>query len=126
MPGDRQAAKGPAIALGNQARRLPGVGGEDRFGVTLFSRRRKSLNRKFPYIVEALAELPEETVVDGELVGLDDVGRPNFNLSANSISKASSEKAGQHLRAGEKKWLMDQTSGESRSSSSTFRLSSVR
>jgi ATP-dependent DNA ligase len=33
-------------------------------GVTLFSRRRKSLNRQFPYIVEALADLPAGTVVD--------------------------------------------------------------
>src|SRR6202171_5136515 len=49
-------------------------------GVTLFSRRRKSLNRQFPYIVEALADLPEGTVVDGELVAIDDRGRPNFNL----------------------------------------------
>src|SRR2546430_15292398 len=36
-------------------------------GVTLFSRRRKSLNRQFPYIVEALADLPAGTVVDGEI-----------------------------------------------------------
>jgi DNA ligase D-like protein (predicted ligase) len=49
-------------------------------GVTLFSRRAKSLNKKFPYIVEALADLPAGTVVDGELVGLDDHGRPDFNL----------------------------------------------
>ncbi len=35
--------------------------------VTLFSRRRKSLNRQFPYIVEALADLPAGTVVDGEV-----------------------------------------------------------
>ena len=34
-------------------------------GVTLFSRRRKSLNRQFPYIVEAPADLPEGTVVSG-------------------------------------------------------------
>jgi bifunctional non-homologous end joining protein LigD len=44
-------------------------------GVTLFSRRRKSLNRQFPYIVEALASLPEGTVVDGELIAIDDRGR---------------------------------------------------
>ena len=37
-------------------------------GVTLFSRRRKSLNSQFPYIVEALADLPAGTVVDGEVV----------------------------------------------------------
>ena len=30
--------------------------------VTLFSRRKKSLNRKFPYIVESLADLPDGTV----------------------------------------------------------------
>jgi bifunctional non-homologous end joining protein LigD len=35
--------------------------------VALFSRKRKSLNRQFPYIVEALADLPAGTVVDGEL-----------------------------------------------------------
>jgi len=37
-------------------------------GVTLFSRRRKSLNRQFPYIAEALGDLPAGTVLDGEVV----------------------------------------------------------
>ncbi len=58
-------------------------------GVTLFSRRRKSLNRQFPHIVDALADLPEGTVVDGELVALDDSGRPDFNLLQNFRAEAS-------------------------------------
>jgi DNA ligase D-like protein (predicted ligase) len=58
-------------------------------GVALFSRRKKSLDKKFPYIVEALAGLPAGTVVDGELVGLDDKGRPDFNLLQNSRGGAA-------------------------------------
>jgi len=58
-------------------------------GVTLFSRRRKSLNRQFPYIVDAMAGLPEGTVVDGEVVAIDDSGRPDFNLLQNSRAEAS-------------------------------------
>jgi ATP-dependent DNA ligase len=57
--------------------------------VTLFSRRRKSLNRQFPYIVERLADLPDGTVVDGELVAIDDSGRPDFHLLQNFRAKAA-------------------------------------
>jgi ATP-dependent DNA ligase len=52
--------------------------------VTLFSRRRNSRNKKFPYVVEALADLPEGTVVDGELVGLDEAGE-NHRRQAHSF-----------------------------------------
>ena len=65
------------------------LGVKSKTGVTLFSRRRKSLNRQFPYIVDALAGLPEETVLDGELVAIDDRGRPEFNLLQNFRSVAS-------------------------------------
>ena len=58
-------------------------------GVSLFSRRHKSFNRQYPHLIEALAELPEGTVVDGEIVALDESGRPNFNLLQNFRSGAA-------------------------------------
>jgi bifunctional non-homologous end joining protein LigD len=57
--------------------------------VDLFSRRRKSFNSQYLQLVEALAELPDGTVVDGEVVALDESGRPNFNLLAQFRSAAS-------------------------------------
>jgi DNA ligase D-like protein (predicted ligase) len=57
--------------------------------VTLFSRRKKSFNRQFAHIVDALADLPAGTVVDGELVAIDDSGRPDFNLLQNFRAEAS-------------------------------------
>jgi DNA ligase D-like protein (predicted ligase) len=57
--------------------------------INLFSRRGKSFNSQYPYLVEALAELPSGTVVDGEVLALDDAGRPNFNLLQQFRSAAS-------------------------------------
>ncbi len=57
--------------------------------VSLFSRRHKSFNHQYPQLVEALGELRDGTVVDGEVVALDDSGRPNFNLLAQFRSGAS-------------------------------------
>jgi DNA ligase D-like protein (predicted ligase) len=57
--------------------------------VRLFSRNNKSFNHQYPDIVKALGELPENTVVDGEVVALDESGRPNFNLLQNFRSEAS-------------------------------------
>jgi len=51
--------------------------------VTLYSRLGNVLNRKFPYIAAALAQLPDKTTLDGELVALDDKGRSDFNLLQN-------------------------------------------
>ena len=57
--------------------------------LALFSRRRKSFNRQFAYIVEALGDLPQGTVIDGEIVALGDSGHPNFNMLQSFRATAS-------------------------------------
>jgi DNA ligase D-like protein (predicted ligase) len=56
---------------------------------TLFSRRGNILNRKFPYIATALKDLPDNTILDGEVVALDGQGRSDFNLLQNFRSAES-------------------------------------
>jgi ATP-dependent DNA ligase len=55
--------------------------------VTLFSRNQKVLNRRFTKVVEALASLKGDFVLDGELVVFDPQGRPSFQLLQNNLSR---------------------------------------
>jgi ATP-dependent DNA ligase len=45
------------------------------------------LNRRFPGIVEALASLKGDFVLDGELVALDPQGKPSFQLPETQASR---------------------------------------
>ena len=51
--------------------------------VRLRSRNDKDFNGKYPAVVKALAAIPDETVIDGEIVALDTSGRPSFSALQN-------------------------------------------
>ena len=51
--------------------------------VSLYTRNHVSLNQKFFPVTEALQKLGFEAVLDGEIVVVDDQGRPNFQMLQN-------------------------------------------
>jgi bifunctional non-homologous end joining protein LigD len=61
-----------------------------RGALTLFSRRGNELNKRFPRISEAFDFLEDNTIVDGEIVALDNQGRPSFTSLQNSLRRARS------------------------------------
>ena len=54
--------------------------------VHLRSRNENDFTRRYPRIPRGLADLPDETVIDGEVVALDATGRPSFNALQNAVS----------------------------------------
>jgi ATP-dependent DNA ligase len=45
-----------------------------------WSRSQKDFTRRFAAVAKGIAELPNDTVIDGEIVALDENGKPSFNL----------------------------------------------
>ena len=55
--------------------------------ITLFSRNRNVLNDRFPNVVDALRLMDGDFVLDGEIVALDEQGRPSFQLLQNGRAR---------------------------------------
>jgi DNA ligase D-like protein (predicted ligase) len=64
------------------------LAGRDSTGVTLWSRRENLFTKQFPHIAQACERLPSNTLLDGEIVALDEKGRVSFNLLQHHRSKA--------------------------------------
>ena len=54
--------------------------------IHLRSRNDNDFSARYPAVVRGLAKLPEETVIDGEVVALDQDGRPSFGALQNASS----------------------------------------
>jgi DNA ligase D-like protein (predicted ligase) len=64
------------------------LAGRDAKGVTLWSRRENLFTSQFPHIAKACEQLPQNTLVDGEIVAIDENGRVSFNLLQHHRSRA--------------------------------------
>ena len=51
--------------------------------IHLRSRNDNDFSIRYSGVVKGLAKLPDETVIDGEVIALDDEGRPSFNILQN-------------------------------------------
>jgi bifunctional non-homologous end joining protein LigD len=55
----------------------------------LHSRNHKNFNKRFPQITQAFGDLPDDAVIDGKVVALDESGRPDFHRLQHFTGEAS-------------------------------------
>jgi DNA ligase D-like protein (predicted ligase) len=64
------------------------LAGRDSTKVTFWSRRENLFTDQFPQIARSCERLPQDTLLDGEIVAIDENGRVSFNLLQHHRSKA--------------------------------------
>ena len=57
--------------------------------IVLWSRRGNGFTSRFPEIARACEKLPPDTLIDGEVVAIDDTGRVSFNALQHNGARAS-------------------------------------
>jgi bifunctional non-homologous end joining protein LigD len=67
------------MALRAEARCYRAIGRKSGRSAQLWSRNQKDFARRFPAIAKTIADLPRDTIIDGEIVALES-GRPSFDL----------------------------------------------
>src|SRR5258705_1157008 len=65
------------------------IGVKSKRDTILYSRNHKNFNKRFPQIAKATDELPDESVFAGEVVALDESGRPDFHRLQHFTAEAS-------------------------------------
>ncbi len=75
--------EGPVWQLELKLDGYRGIGIKNNGRAHLASRNGKNLSERFPTITRALNRLPDETVIDGEIVAVNEDGVPSFNLLQN-------------------------------------------
>jgi DNA ligase D-like protein (predicted ligase) len=84
----KELPKGPAWQYEIKFDGYRCLAGRHERGVTLWSRRENLFNHQFPEIALACERLKPATLLDGEIIAIDENGRVSFNLLQNHRSRA--------------------------------------
>jgi ATP-dependent DNA ligase len=67
------------LEVRTEAGRVPCIGDQNKWKTAASITKQQRFSDRCPAIVRALAPLPDEAVIDAEVVAVDDSGRPSFN-----------------------------------------------